>query len=330
MSKKVLITGGAGFAGHHVVEHLFKETDWEIVVLDKLTYASNGLDRLRDIGVLPHPRIKILTANCAQEITTGVRDEIGEVDYILHMAAETHVDKSIEDAAPFVEANVFGTLWVLELARAMNHLEQFVYFSTDEVFGPASDGMDFKEWDRYNSSNPYAATKAAGEEISLAYANTHGVPILILHCMNLFGERQHPEKFIPKVIRSVVEGKEVTIHAADGATKPGQRSYIHCRNMAAAVLFLLGAGQFAREKVNIVGEKEVNNLDLAQAIAGIIGHPLRSRLVSIPANRPGWDFRYSLDGSKLASLGWQIHKTFDESLEKTVRWTLDNRRWLYG
>lgn len=324
---RILITGGAGFAGHHVVEHLLKNTDWEICVLDKLSYAASGFDRLRDIEAFTDERVRVFASDFSLPITDGVRQEIGKLDHIIHMGAETHVDRSIEDAYPFLRANVQGTMNVLEYARTLPNLKQFVYFSTDEVFGPAHAGVAYKEWDRYSSANPYAATKAGGEELALAYANTYGIPVLATHTMNLFGERQHPEKFIPKVIRAVLRGEVVMIHADATRTRAGRRSYIHCRNMAAALLFLLRM-DWRREKMNIVGECEIDNLELAQKIAEIVGKPLEYEMVDFHSSRPGHDLRYALDGSKLKELGWEHPSTFEESLEKTVRWTLARPRWL--
>ena len=160
----ILITGGAGFIGHHFVESILKNTDWEIVILDRLNYASRGWDRLRDIDVYDDARVHPIACDLAEPISVGVRGEIerwqGQPNYIVHMAAETHVDRSIENARPFIRANVMGTLSILEYAQTLDNLKQYVYFSTDEVFGPAPDGVLYKEWDRYDSGNPYAATKA--------------------------------------------------------------------------------------------------------------------------------------------------------------------------
>src|SRR3989344_9376531 len=187
--KRILITGGCGFMGHHFVDYVLKNTDWDVVIIDKLTYASHGLDRLRDIAALDNKRVLVLGCDFSQSLSEGVRHEVGEVDYIVHMGAETHVDRSIENPEPFVMSNVVGTMHMLNFARSLPHLTWFVYFSTDEIFGPAEEGVSYKEWDRYNSANPYSATKAGGEELALAYANTYKLPIIITHTMNVFGER---------------------------------------------------------------------------------------------------------------------------------------------
>lgn len=325
--KRILVTGGCGFIGHHFVEHLIKNTDWEVIVIDKLSYASFGYDRLRDISVFDDKRVHIFPVDFTKPIIDGLAHEIGEVDYIVHMGAETHVDNSISDPEPFVLSNVLGTMHLLNFARMQNNLKRMVYFSTDEIFGPAPEGVAHKEWDRYNSNNPYAATKAAGEELCLAYANTYKVPVFITHTMNVFGERQHPEKFIPSIIRKVSNGEKVLIHSNKDKTKAGSRFYIHARNVASAILFLLDKSEI-REKYNIVGEREVDNLKLAEHIADIMGRYLDYEMVDFHSSRPGHDLRYALDGSKLAGMGWKMPVDFEKSLVKTVEWTLDNPRWL--
>lgn len=360
---KVIISGGCGFIGHHMVEHFLKNTDWEIIVLDKLNYAANGFDRLRDIKAFVHDRVRVITCDFSQEISVGVKQEIGKhVDYFLHLAAETHVDNSIDNPWPFIQSNIIGTYHMLQFVRQLDSLKKVFYFSTDEVFGPAASekarcSFDrheifeyrtdrnlydaYQEWDRYNSGNPYSATKAGGEELCLAWHNTHKVPVVITHCMNAFGERQHPEKFIPKVVRSILKGEEVTIHADKNCEVPGSRFYIHCRNIASAILFLIskGAKIQAGDKFNIVGEMEVDNLRLAKMIEKSIHQvsdlpattcSLRYDLVDFHSSRPGHDLRYALDGSKMKELGWSPGNTFATSLEKTVEWMIrkENLRWL--
>jgi len=324
---RILITGGAGFIGHHLCEHFLKNTNWDIIVLDKLNYASSGFDRLRDVGCFNFKRVAVLTTDFSGAIPEGIIKEIGWVDYILHLGAETHVDRSIKDPEPFVISNVVGTMHILNFARKLKDLKKFVYFSTDEVFGPAPEGVFYKEWDRYNSGNPYAASKAGAEELSLAYANTYGIPVFITHTMNAFGERQHPEKFIPMTIKKILSGEKVLIHADKTKTKPGTRFWIHCRNIANAIHFLLEKAEI-RQKYNIVGEKEVNNLEMAQFIADVIGKPLDYEMVDFHSSRPGHDLRYALDGTKMEKMGWKLPIDFEKSLRKTIRWTLKNREWI--
>jgi len=348
--EKVLITGGCGFIGHHFVEHFLKNTQWKIIVLDKLTYAASGFDRLRDIEAFSNERVKVFTADLSQGVEDGIKTEIGPVDYIMHLAAETHVDRSIESPKEFVTANVMGSWGVLEFARWQmakygGRLKALQYFGTDEVFGPAYMPEDasrwactirdtlqlrgvYEEWDRYNSTNPYSATKAGGEELALAYANTYKVPLFVTHTMNCFGERQHPEKYIPMVIRKVLQGEEVTVHGNEDGSRSGSRFYIHCRNVASASHFLLERGK-RREKYNIVGEQEVSNLELARLIADILGKPLKYRMVDFHSSRPGHDLRYGLDGGKMERLGWRPPMKFVSSLMSTVKWTLDHPRWLW-
>lgn len=327
---RILVTGGCGFIGHHFVEHLIKNTDWQITVLDRLNYASSGFDRLRDINVFDDKRVRIFTVDFIKPIIEGLAYEFGQFDYIVHMGAETHVDNSIANPEPFVMSNVIGTMHMLNFARTQKNLEAFVYFSTDEVFGPAPEGVAYKEWDRYNSTNPYAAAKAGGEELALAFHNTYRIPAIITHTMNVFGERQHPEKFIPKVIRAVENGETVTIHANQDKTKAGSRFWIHGRNVAAAILFLLKTKVTGvkADKFNIVGEREIDNLEMARTIAGILGKELKYEMVDFHSSRPGHDLRYALDGEKMKSLGWSLPMNFDASLRRTVLWMLNNPRWL--
>lgn len=671
--EKILITGGCGFIGHHFVEHILKNTNWEIIIFDKLTYASEGFSRLKDISAYDDKRVTIIALDFNKEIPVGVITEIGNVSYIVHLGAETHVDNSIINPEPFVYSNVIGTMRLLDYARELKNLKKFVYFSTDEVFGPAPIGVSYKEWDRYNSTNPYAASKAGGEELALAYANTYGVPVIVTHChdeetlcwaekgivpitelsigdnvwtlkenkelklepieeivyndyngemidfnsnkfsfkvtpnhrmltkkrygeneytikyakdlfeninendrhyiptsgewiglneeeidlskylnnenkhyntnkihtkfktidfmefigwfisegsfnkkstgcisiantnfiyrneiidvikrmgftpsysentkniqfhsvifqpfleeffgrgcenkkipkwilnydkkyleclfislmkgdgtisktskryyskskilcnqvaeiaiklgyscqvkerktntlklcgvdkeiisyytnirssqpsalikkhisksfyagkiwcvrtksgnffisrngniacsgntMNVFGERQHSEKFIPKVIKSVMYDQVITIHADQTKTISGSRMWIHARNVASAIHFLLHNSE-KRDKYNIVGEKEVSNLDMAKYIALVLGKELQYEMVDFHSSRPGHDLRYALDGSKLKEMGWETPLTFEQSLKKTIEWTINNPKWL--
>jgi dTDP-glucose 4,6-dehydratase len=329
MSKKVVVTGGAGFIGHHFIEHILKNTDWTVNVIDRLTYASNGLDRLRDIDAFDDKRVRIFTVDFVNEFGSGLLKEIGEPDYIVHMAAETHVDNSIGDPWPFVQSNVVGTFRILEWARRLPNLEKMIYFSTDEVFGPAKEGVQYKEWDRYDSTNPYSATKAGGEELCLAWANTYKVPVFITHTMNVFGERQHPEKFIPMIVRKTLQGGKILVHANSEKTRAGSRFYIHARNVASAILFLLEHGK-VRDKYNIVGEREVNNLEMVQAVGRILRKENEYELVDFHSSRPGHDLRYALDGSKLAAMGWNIPASFETSLIQTINWIANplHSKWL--
>ena len=337
--KRVLITGGAGFIAHHLIGHILETTDWEIITLDRLDYSGN-LNRLHDLMISFMPetkrRVKIVHHDLKAELNPLVRSEIGYVDYILHLAAGSHVDRSIDYPMEFVMDNVVGTCNILEFARLQPNLERFVYFSTDEIFGPAPNGIKYKEDDRYNSTNPYSATKAGGEELAVAYQNTYNLPVYITHTMNVFGERQHPEKFIPMTIKNVRDGGMVTIHSDSTRTIPGSRHYIHAEDVASAVLFLLNyEGTFEPTwggakcpKFNIVGSEELNNLQLAQIIAEAQDKELKYELVDFHSARPGHDLRYALDGDKMKKLGWEPAKSVRERIAEVTKWTLANRRWI--
>ena len=337
--KRVLITGGAGFIAHHLIGHILETTDWEIITLDRLDYSGN-LNRLHDLMISFMPqtkrRVKIVHHDLKAELNPLVRSEIGDVDYILHLAAGSHVDRSIDYPMEFVMDNVVGTCNILEFARLQPNLERFVYFSTDEIFGPAPNGIKYKEDDRYNSTNPYSATKAGGEELAVAFQNTYGLPIYITHTMNVFGERQHPEKFIPMTIKNVRDGGMVTIHSDSTRTIPGSRHYIHAEDVASAVLFLLNYegtfeptwGSAKCPKFNIVGSEELNNLELAQIIADTQEKELLYEMVDFHSSRPGHDLRYALDGDKMKELGWEPAKSIRERIAEVTKWTLANRRWI--
>jgi dTDP-glucose 4,6-dehydratase len=324
---KIIVTGGCGFIGHHFVQHIFKTTDWDIVILDKLTYASMGFSRLKETGVLESNRVKCYCYDLTNSISEGLTKEIGEVDYIVHMAAETHVDNSIKDPELFINNNIVSTFKLLEYARTLKNLKIFFYFSTDEVFGPALGDTLYKEWDRHKPTNPYSASKSAAEQICIAYENTYKIPIMIVNVMNAFGEKQHVEKFIPLCIKRILNGQKIYIHSYPDKKESGTRFYIHARNIASVVLFLIKNGKIG-EKYNISGEKEVSNLDMAKFIAKVMDMPLNYEMVDFHSLRPGHDLRYGLDGSKLIDMGWKMPVSFEQSLEKMIKWTLEHQEWL--
>lgn len=336
---RVLITGGAGFIAHHLIGKILKETDWEVVTLDRLDYSGN-LNRLNDLlqghDASDRKRVKVVFHDLKAELNPLVRSEVGKVDYVLHLAAGSHVDRSIEYPMEFVLDNVVGTCNILEFARLQDKLKRFIYFSTDEVFGPAPNGIKYKENDRYNSTNPYSATKAGGEELAVAYENTYGLPVYITHTMNVFGERQHPEKYIPMCIKRIRDGETVTIHSDSTKTIPGSRHYIHAEDVADAVLFLASKkfiettyGGAKCPKFNIVGSEELDNLKLAQIIADAQGKELKYELVDFHSSRPGHDLRYALDGGKMKELGWEPSKSVRERIVDVTNWTLQNERWIH-
>lgn len=347
MNKKILITGGAGFIGHHIIEHILKNTDWEIITMDRLGLSGN-YHRLSDMKIWDSQkhRVKVVHHDLQSKVNGWVAVEIGQVDYIFHLAASTHVDRSIENPMEFVLDNVVGTVNLLEFARTQKDLKAFLYFSTDEVFGPAPDGVKYAEWARYNSGNPYAAAKAGGEEQALAFSNTYGIPMIITHTMNVFGERQHPEKFIPLCIRKILKNEKVLIHANKERTQSGSRFWIHGRNVASALLFLLnyyetipvderGKKVPLADKFNIVGEKEVSNLEMYELIFDTIceldpNTPRKKdfELVDFHSSRPGHDLRYALDGTKMQEMGWELPMDFEHSMKSMIAWTIKNDKWL--
>lgn len=325
---KAVITGGRGFVGGHLVEHILKNTEWELVVFDKLGYASMALEDI-DVWNEQKDRVRFYSLDLNLPVPQFVDSEVGEVDYIFHLAADSHVDRSITDPVPFVVNNVQATLSILEYARRHPFLRLFVNFSTDEVYGPAPDGRFFAEFEWHRPSNPYSASKSAQEAIGIAYQNTFHVPVITTHTMNIFGERQNREKFVPLVIGNVLRGDVTFIHADATATTPGSRCYLHARNLADALLHVVSLGYGGYDEWNIAGLREIDNLTLAQAIADIVGKPLKYKLVDFHGSRPGHDLRYALDSGKLLSSGYRYPVDFDESLERTVKWTVDNReRWL--
>ncbi len=340
--KKVLITGGAGFIAHHLIYHILTTTDWQIVSLDRLDYSGN-LNRLDNIlsslNDKDRARVKIVFHDLKSEVNPWIRKEIGEVNIILHLAAGSHVDRSIEFPIEFVMDNVLGTANLLEYARHVNinaSLEKFVYFSTDEVFGPAPDGINYKENDRYNSTNPYSASKAGAEELAVAYENTYNLPVIITHTMNVFGERQHPEKFIPMCIKKIRDGQTVTIHSDKTKKIPGSRHYIHAEDVSEALLFILNNkiknevdwGGAKCPKFNIVGSEELTNLELAEIIAKSQNKKLNYEMVDFHSSRPGHDLRYSLSGEKMKSMGWTPKIKVQNRIKQVVEWSLDNPSWI--
>ena len=338
MSKRALITGGAGFIAHHLVSQILKNTDWEVVTLDRLDFSGN-LNRLHDVlqdfSPADRARVKVVYHDLKAAVNPLIAADIGKVDYVLHLAAGSHVDRSIEFPLEFVMDNVVATCNILDYARGLDHLERFVYFGTDEVFGPAPDGILYEENDRYNSTNPYSASKAGGEELAVAFQTTYKMPIYITHTMNVFGQRQHPEKYIPMCIKRVRDGETITIHSDPTKTIPGSRHYIHAEDVADALLFLLEQptieetnwGGAKCPKFNIVGARELNNLELAQMIALAQDKDLNYELVDFHSARPGHDLRYALSGEKMKQMGWEP-KPIEERVKEVVKWTLDNPRWI--
>lgn len=347
MSKKILITGGAGFVGHHCVEHILKNTDWQIVVLDALTYAGN-MNRLTElvenfygkggadknnkttgIEVLGFERVKFVWHDLRAPISANIHKLIGKLDYCIHFAAESHVDRSLQDSIPFANSNVVGTANLLEYLKSSQADCKTIIFSTDEVFGSAPEGVYFKENDMFRPSNPYAAAKCGEEMMAYSFAHAFDLPISIVRSTNIIGEAQHPEKFLPKTIKAILNNEKVILHGKS-KTDLSTRCWIHARNVADALLFLLDKAE-KKEFYNIAGE-EKSILEVADWICEEVkGRKLNDNeieFVDYHTARPGHDKRYALDGAKLKNLGWTPPVGLEASIKKAARWTINNEKWL--
>lgn len=333
ISKNVLLTGASGFIGSHMLEHLLVNTDWHITCIASWEHKGTP-ERILESKHYDPSRITVITHDLQAPLTDTTKKRIPRPDYILNFASDSHVDRSITDPIPFVRNNVDITLNMLEYARQVKP-KMFVQISTDEVYGAAPDGVLHEEWSTILPSNPYSASKAAQEAIAISYWRTYGVPVVITNTMNNFGERQDPEKYIPKCIQKIAKGETLTIYGTEDNI--GSRFYLHARNHADAVLFILNNlpptkyvdGETDRpDRYNIVGEFEVDNLTVAKLIADILDKELIYELVDFHSARPGHDRRYALSGNKLKELGWKPPMPFGQSLRKTIQWTLENPLWL--
>lgn len=305
----------------------------EIVMLDRLD-LSGTLTRVHDLPCYEanKHRLKFVWHDLKGAINDFTAKEIGEVDYIVHMAASTHVDRAISDPMSFVMDNVVGSMNIIEFARKIKGLKLMLNFSTDEVFGPAEIGVYHKEGDPHNPTNIYSATKSAQEKLAQATFKTHKLPVINTHTMNCYGPGQMVEKFIPKVIRSVLLGIPMPIYATvdsvSGEVKEvGSRVWIYAPHIAEAILFLLEKAT-PGEEYNIIGQDEFDIVTVAKKIAEIVGKPLIPEWTGFYGARPGHDRRYALNGDKLKNMGWSPSSDFDASLKKTVEWYLKNEKWL--
>jgi dTDP-glucose 4,6-dehydratase len=344
MTKRILISGAGGFVGHHFLEHVLINTNWDVVLTDSFRHKGTN-DRVAEVieGHDWRSRIDVIMHDLLAPFTAREAQRIGDIDYIAAIASESHVDRSIQEPAPFIRNNVEVALNTLELARVLQP-RAVIWVSTDETYGPvaADDYAGHPEWDVVLPSNPYSGSKAAQEAIAISYWRTYGVPVVILNIMNMIGERQDLEKFIPRVISKVAQGELVTIHGSEGNI--GTRHYLHARNVADASLFLLNHTDPAAfpahkaydsqpvsdrpDRYNIASPDRIDNLTLAKMIAEDIGQPLKYKLEDFHTTRPGHDPHYGLDSSKIRALGWELPVAFRESLERTVKWTMANPRWL--
>lgn len=333
MARRVLLTGAAGFFGSHLLRHLMVKTDWEFVCICSWTHKGTP-ERLENaIDGLDKNRVTVITHDLIAPLTEITKKRVGKIDIILNIASNSHVHRSIETPGEFILGNTALAFNMLELARELKP-DVFLQFSTDEVYGDAPIGTDYEEWSAIRPSNPYSASKAMQEAIAFSYWRTYDVPVVITNTMNLFGETQDSEKYTARLVKQIYNNEEVTVHGSE--SNIGSRYYLHARNGADAVLFILNNvkprlhkdGVDRPERFNIVGDVEVDNLELAKLVAKILGKELEYKLEDYHSTRPGHDRRYALDGTKLKKLGWQAPMEFEESLKKSIEWTLKNTKWL--
>ncbi|MEX2115998.1 MAG: dTDP-glucose 4,6-dehydratase [Bacteroidota bacterium] len=314
----LLVTGGAGFIGSSfVMRMLTRYPSYRIFNVDKLTYAGN-LENLKSVEGRPNHkffRVDICDRPAVERI---VRDN--KVDAIVNIAAESHVDRSIQGAAEFVRTNVGGTNVLLELAREYG-IARFLQVSTDEVYGSLGSSGKFTEETPLHPNSPYAASKAAADMLTMAYHHTHGIPVMITRCSNNYGPYQFPEKLIPLMIANALSDKLLPVYG-DGKNV---RDWVEVSDHCSALDLVLHSGKFG-EVYNIGGSNEKNNLEVVRLILGVLKKP--ESLISFVKDRPGHDRRYAIDSTKIQNeLHWKPSVTFEEGLKRTVQWYLDNREW---
>lgn len=340
-NKKIcVVTGIGGSIGVHLAAHIMTNTDWNVVGLDSFHHKGYR-DRITEL-FHSHPewkpRIREIQHDLTCPISPQLKENIGEIDYILHLAALSDVFFSIENPVYTIQNNVNSTLMMLEYAKNTPH-EAFVYFSTDEVYGAVEKGTKHKEWETHRPSNAYSASKAASEDICYSYWRHGDVKLIITNTMNNFGEMQSSSKF-PVIIQKKIEaGETITIHG--NKQEIGTRYYIHSRNVADALLFILQKPPHEHQvgeiddpdRYNIVGDRCLSNLELAISIAGLMGKSIvdksmKYELIDFHKDNPAHDIHYGLDGEKLANLGWKSPTTFEESMKETIDWQTNHKEWL--
>ena len=311
----VLVTGGAGFIGSNFVRRAIDvHPDWRITSLDKLTYAGR-LENLK--GVLDHPRHAFVKGDVADPSVAAPL--VQAADIVVHFAAETHVDRSIQAAGEFITTDVYGTFVLLEAARQARRLRRFVQISTDEVYGSVAEGASL-ETDELRPRNPYSASKAGADRLAYSYWATYEVPVIVARASNNYGPCQFPEKVIPLFITNAIDDTPVPLYG-DGLN---ERDWLHVDDHCRALDLLIDAGT-SGEVYNIGGGNNVSNLDLTRTILRLLGKP--ESLIRRIADRPGHDRRYCLSTAKLQGLGWQTRVPFEQGLAETVAWYRRNEWW---
>ncbi len=340
----VLLTGASGFVGSHALDHLLTTTDDNVVC--PVSFRHHGLPaRIAPLIADPQRRARVhivmcdLTAPIDRHMSAEFR-RFGWIDQVWNIASESHVDRSIEEPASFIRNNVDSAINLLDWARIAEP-KTFLHMSTDEVYGPAYGDHRHAEWEAIKPSNPYSASKAAQEAVAYSYWRTYGVPVVITNTMNIIGQRQDAEKFVPMVIGKCLRGEPIVIHTSPTG-EPGSRYYLHAANLADAWSFLsrrtpatYPSGATEPDRYHIVGEREIDNTTLARTIHAMVTEisadkvpELRLKPMSFHESRPGHDLRYALDGDKIAALGWTAPVSLDQSLFDTVAWYLSNPGWL--
>jgi dTDP-glucose 4,6-dehydratase len=329
---RILVTGGAGFIGSAVCRYLVNEAGAEVLNIDKLTYAAN-LNSLAPLN--DSPRYHFQRADICDRAAVDAAFADFRPDGVIHLAAESHVDRSITGSDAFIETNINGTYTLLKTAQAYwrscngdGDRFRFLHVSTDEVYGSLGPDGSFSEMSPYDPSSPYSASKAAADHLVTAWHRTYGLPVLISNCSNNYGPYQFPEKLLPLMILNALAGKPLPVYG-DGQNI---RDWLYVEDHARALHLILKHGRLG-EKYNVGGRNERTNLAVVERICTIMdachpqGAPHR-RLITFVVDRPGHDQRYAIDASKLKTeLGWRAAETFESGIEKTVRWYLDNRAW---
>ena len=306
---RLLVTGGAGFIGSNYVRHVLEETDAEVMTLDALTYAGSR-ENVSDIDT---PRHQFVEGDIRDRDL--ISDLVAEVDVVVNFAAESHVDRSIDDAESFVSTNVVGTCALLNAAVGAD-LERFIQISTDEVYGETLNG-EFTEDERLEPRNPYASTKAGADLLAKSYYTTHDIPVVITRSSNNFGPRQHSEKLVPKLIQRAADGEPLPIYG-DGSNV---REWMYVEDNCRAIEVVRKHGDVG-EIYNIGSGDERTNLEVARKVIDAVA--AKEELIKFVEDRPGHDQRYALDCSKLESLGWEPMWAFEDGLERTVDYYLED------